>query len=508
MKPSVSGLDYFSDSRAASPGLPPPIPSRSHFRNQSQQHSTSHRAATALGYFNDRHRSQSESVGSTSLRAKRMAITSRKAGDTRRTEDIHPEGTNHYRGPSYVAALPEIQVGSAANHILGTASSGEHGEFERRRNVSNQRLSDLLEHKRRSRAPDALVEAAKGIRYAISQLLDPLSTLINAPKKAGSFRRNDLRTRLSIASSQVKELERQLLEFDTLAEEDEDEAAKLSTSIRTTCAMCITLAQSVGTSMCDNVREIVQDGDARKVRTLMHQLYAGSIEIRIACSALGTQFALSPKTSRMIHDYGRSSTPTQGRPLPGHRHREPTAGNLNSHFLAHTGMMSPPALLGSNLSSRTSTLTSLSAATPRSGESFTSYSVATSRTNTMRSVEDPDEERLFEIIFLRLKQACDLTLEYLPSCHQHFSRAREIAIRDMTNDSLLYHNWSALIDKCEQVLNNARTLLNRLGAVKLRDPVVRNQHDFWLHCRAYFEVNLLIHLPLLTTHVPRRSPDC
>jgi len=112
----------------------------------------------------------------------------------------------------------------------------------------------------------------------------------------------------------------------------------------------------------------------------------------------------------------------------------------------------------------------------------------------MRSIEDTDEERLFETIYVKLKQACDLTLELLPICHQNFSRARDVALRDITHDSLMYHNWSALMERCDLVLNNARVLLQRLGMVKLRDPVIRNQHDFWVLCRAYSEVSPTLHL--------------
>jgi RAM signalling pathway protein len=489
VRPSISGLDIFGDAKPDSPGIPPPIPTRSHYRVQSQQNSNAARRPVipplTIGSSNERNRSQSEGAGSATIRAKRMGIYTRKTADLGAVDELRRN--SHFRGFSQGYVL---SGGGFGNGTSGPATVGGIGDNGTQRTIANRPLSDLLEHKRRSRAPDVVVEAAKSFLYAMSQLHDTVLNMLRALKrdrlKEGLRKKEDLPRRFAIAYLQIRNLGELLHKFDTLAEEDEEEAQKLSDSIHQACLRSLSHFMFINLSIAENAREIARDGDPRFLRSFLLLQQGSLIELRNACSVLGVDFKDAARPTRKIQDHGRSESTAQiPRPLVVRRFQPPPQQRLAPPY-----QMPPPVSLNSNESSRTNTLTSISAATPRSGESFaTLASSAVSRTNTMQSTfDDPDEEAQFERIYIKLRTACDFSMENIPHIQRHLRKAYELEKREFDSEDPKMKVLANLIEKSDFVYSMAWALTKRLSQIKLKDPIARSQHDFWQQCTTYIKV--------------------
>ncbi|OCL13312.1 hypothetical protein AOQ84DRAFT_283395 [Glonium stellatum] len=488
VKPSISNLDVFGDARPDSPGIPPPIPTRSHYRVQSQQNSNATRrpviSPLMIGSSNERNRSQSEGAGSATIRVKRMGIYTHKTPDLGAVDELRRN--SHFRGFSQGYPTPG---GSFANGISGPATAAVVGENGTQRTLANRPLSDLLEHKRRSRAPDVVVEAAKSFLYAMSQLHDTVLNMMRAIKrdriKEGFRKKEDFPRRFTIAYLQIRNLGELLRKFDTLAEEDEEEAQKLSGLIHQACLRSLSNFMLVNLSIAENARDIARDGDPRFIRSFLLLQQGSLIELRNACSVLGMDFKDATKPIRKVQDHGRSVSTTQmSRPLVVRRFQAAPQQRLAPPY-----QMPPPVSLNSNESSRTNTLTSISAATPRSGESFATLATsAVSRTNTMQSTfDDPDEEAQFERIYIKLRTACEYSMENIPHIQRHLRKTYELEKREFDSEDPKMKVLGNLIEKSDFVYSMAWALTKRLSQIKLKDPVARSQHDFWQQCTTYIK---------------------
>ncbi|KAF2809598.1 uncharacterized protein BDZ99DRAFT_443981 [Mytilinidion resinicola] len=483
VKPSISNLDIFAGPPRleASPGVPPPIPTRSHYREQSQQNSNLSRGPPVAPLVlsngnNERNRSQSEGAGSATIRAKRMGIYTHKTSDLGPVDELRRN--SHFRGFSQGLVLSSNGA-NAGNS--GPATAGVYGDMGTQRPLIHRPLSDLLEHKRRSRAPDVVVEAAKSFLYAMSQLHDTMLSLVRAIKKdrsRGGYRKEELPRRFTIAYLQIKKLSELLRRFDTLAEEDEEDAHKLSASIHQTCQKSLAQFLLVNVLIAENAQAIGSEGDPRFMRSFLFLQTGSMIELRKACEVLGVNFKGTPTTGRKPQSSNRSMPPArEPRPLVVRRFQTTPPSQRTAQYA-----MPPPVSLHSNESSRTNTLTSISAATPRSGESFLTTSTI-SRTNTMQSsFDDPDEEAQFDRIYIKLKTACDQCLKNVPQILRSFRRTYETERSRLDSEDLKMKVLMKLIETAESVVGVARTLSERLSEIKLKDAVARSQRDFWQQC--------------------------
>ena len=89
-------------------------------------------------------------------------------------------------------------------------------------------------------------------------------------------------------------------------------------------------------------------------------------------------------------------------------------------------------------------------------------------------VENDDQ---FDRIFIKLKGACDLAAQALPHCRVEFNTRRDSASN--TGQRTLAHHWTMALKKCDIVINHNKTLKKRLEIVKVNDPGIRYQRDFW-----------------------------
>ncbi|KAK0861280.1 RAM signaling network component [Friedmanniomyces endolithicus] len=94
-----------------------------------------------------------------------------------------------------------------------------------------------------------------------------------------------------------------------------------------------------------------------------------------------------------------------------------------------------------------------------------------------------DSDEQFDRIYLKLQSACDLARKALPHCRSEFASRKATA--DSTGQTRAAHHWSLAISKCDAVITANGLLHSRLRIVKVKDPGVRNQRDFWQLCDAF-----------------------
>ncbi|CAG5182181.1 uncharacterized protein ALTATR162_LOCUS10032 [Alternaria atra] len=494
VRPSVGNIDGFSDAKADSPGLSvPPIPVRSHYRVGS---TTSNGNGTGIvvskkppvsplilpNGSNERNRSQSEGSGPSSHRQKRMGIYTNKTSELGSVDELRR--TSHFRGFSQGIVVP---AHSAANDLSGPATAGAYGDTGTVRSLANRPLSDVREHRRNSRAPDIVVEAAKNFLYAISQLHDCVSHMVRSIKltaktKEGLRRKEDFYRRYSTTYLNIRALNEVLHKFDRLVEEDEEDAQKLSRSVYMYALRCLESFMSISLSIAENRVEITQNANAHIMRTFLFLQQASLIEMRNACSILGAQFKDTSVASRRPSNVDPVAT-VRARPSRVNRRFQASPPQRNGGY-----QMPPPVILHSNDNSRSNTLTSISAATPRSGESFSTLAPSMTRSNTLTSsFDEADEDAQFERVYTKLRNASDSCRNSMPQITRMMREQFDGLRRDLDTEDPRVKALANLIDKSNDVQQMTNPLASRLSQMQLKDSYTRNQPEFWQQCMGFIK---------------------
>jgi hypothetical protein len=493
VRPSVGNIDGFSDGKADSPGLPaPPIPTRSHYRvastasNGNGNGTIKRRPVSPLvltNGSNERNRSQSEGSGPSTHRQKRMGIYTNKTSELGPVDELRR--TSHFRGFSQGIVVPAI---SAANGLSGPATAGMYGDTGTVRSLANRPLSDVREHRRGSRAPDIVVEAAKNFLYAISQLHDCISHMVRSIKltaktKEGLRRKEDFYRRYSTTYLNIRALNEVLHKFDRLVEEDEEEAQKLSRSVYMYALRCLDSFMSISLSIAENRIEITQNANAHIMRTFLFLQQGSLIEMRNACSVLGAQFKDTTAASRRPSGADTVAT-VRARPLRVRRFQ--TSPPQRTGY-----QMPPPVILHSNDNSRSNTLMSMIAATPRSGESFSTIAPVMTRSNTLNSsFDEADEDGQFDRVYTKLRNASDSCRNSMPQITRMMREQFDSLRRDLDSEDPRVKALAGLIDKSNEVQQMTIPLASRLSQMQLKDSYTRNQPEFWQQCMGFIKVRI------------------
>ena len=517
VRPSISGIEGVSELRLGSPDdNAPPIPARSHARVASQtlgfQLKRPGIAPLLIG-TDDISRSRSETLSSSaSLRARRQGFVPSKRVISNQT----PDNSNNVEVASQVSSRSSqatikashsrnTSIASTYQGLLAANSSGETSssavspvDGPPNRYGPTQRVGNsLMQHPNIKLLKTRPIIAARRLLFVLLELHRPL-TRIAIGLKEGTQKRSILEKQLFAASTQLEEIDRLLNRLDSGYEDTPKRETAANKNIAIACDDALKAFGMVVKEMKGCMMKIVHVLDPVLVRNLMFQVYTTMNEARNICKLLGFQLALpsaspasvaSPRRSRPWSS--RTVTPTQPKPPASRRLRGATILRSTSSN-ATLRAMPPPVPLNGN-TSRTNTMTSTTAATPRSGESFASAysSVLPSRSNTLRSqhttAEDSDEGDQFERIFLKLRQACDLAGQALPRCHTEFTLHKDNA--ESAGKHRDSHCWSLALSKCNGVIRANRELQARLKQVRLKDPGVRNQKDFWQLCDTFVQVD-------------------
>lgn len=488
----VNGTDM-SDLRSPALPRPPPIPSRSHYRGLSQQQNAASLRRPGvmpltIGNANERLRSNSEGFlpprdRSERERSKRIGLANKK----QELDTVDEGNTNRYshtRGLSYGSAMSGSNVANGSVNLRSPQSPADVPQ----RPIYVRRLSSLPERKRKSRSPDPVMEGAKGILYALFQIHPLLQSLIGLVRD-----RNNQRTSLERvfynASTHVEELDRDIQNYSNYSEEDEELSPLSNETVQSTCLTCISAYLQVCNLLSRNMATLLDNGDPRYIRTLLLTVYGSLAEVRNAGASLFV--TRSPQrtknrnaTSNTIRPFARdkSLTPTRDRPNPVMRARMATTSQ-NGKALRVATDVPQSALLNSGQRSNTMT-TVVSAATPRSGESFVSSGGSASASRTMEgNGEFTREDQLFDKIFLQLQQSSELGLQTLPSVNDHFLHAYTTSKHTQAHEI-----WRVLSHRCKLALHAAQILKARLSTIKLKEPGLRTQSQFWEICNSFIQV--------------------
>ncbi|KAK3113985.1 RAM signaling network component [Teratosphaeriaceae sp. CCFEE 6253] len=510
VRPSISGIENLDDLQSRSPHDAPPIPQRSHARDISSNGPAIMRRpgiAPLLISGNDIGRSRSETLLSSS------SIKSRRQGLVPPKKSVLGIGNaNELRGPASARSSSSTirpahsRATSSISTINGFLSAGSGGETSSGavspidgtvgRYGAVRRLSSLPENRNSDVQTSDFVKAAKRLLFSLFQLRSPIEEVARALKD-GSPKRSMLEKQVFGANTRVGELDRLLSRLDVGYEESATSIDRPLEAIAVASLAALKGYTYVLKEIKQHTRRAVAVTQAIYIRCLMSQVYMTMIETRNICSSLGFKIKrLEPKnTPRVSHAWSsRTVTPTQPKPITSRRMRGATIlRSMSSNGALRT--MPPPVPLNGN-TSRTNTMTSLSstgAATPRSGDSFPPLPTSAlpprtnmTRSDTMRSALDTsDNDELFDQIYLKLQNACDLARKSLPQCRAEFSARKHNA--DNTGQTRAAYHWAQAINKCDTVVAANSLLHNRLKVVKLKDPGVRNQRDFWQLCDTFVQ---------------------
>ncbi|KAH7389558.1 RAM signaling pathway protein-domain-containing protein [Phaeosphaeria sp. MPI-PUGE-AT-0046c] len=487
VRPSVGKIDGFANGKADSPGATaPPIPTRSHFRVQSQTSNNGSKRPPISPLVltngqNERNRSQSEGAGPSTHRQKRMGIYTNKASELGSVDELRR--ASHFRGFSQGIVVP---ANSLVNGMSGPATAIGYGDTGTVRSLANRPLSDVREHRRGSRAPDIVVEAAKNFLYAISVLHDCVSHMVRslsltARNKESLRRKEDFYRRYQKISLDLGALNNVLRKFDSLVEEDEEDAERLSRSVYVYTLRCLESFMSVSLSIAENRTEIAQNANPRIVRTFLLLQQGTLIELRNGCSVLGAQFKENITRSR--RPSGADTSTVRAQQFKGSRRFPASPPQRNGHH-----HMPPPVILHSTDTSRSNTMTSITAATPRSGESNFTLATTMSRSNTMTSnFDESDEDTQFGRVYQKLRTACDSCNTSIPQISQLLREQLDALRRELDVEHPRIRAMADLIEKSNEIQHITVPLARRLYQMQPQDSYTRGQPEFWQHCMGFIK---------------------
>ena len=481
----VNGNDI-PDLRSPAFPRPPPIPSRSHYRGLSQQNTAQRRPGVmplTIGNPNERVRSNSETIIQTSSRersesrSRRMGIVSKKPSELSTLDETEVNNRfSHYRGLSHGSAM---QGGGAAMQVKSPNPASPADSLQRP--VYVRRLSILPERKRESKVVDPVLEAAKGILYSIFQIHPMIQMLMNLAND-GTARRSNLEIVFYNTNAHVEQLEMEIQKHEPTAGEDAY-GSQENENVQRACITLVNAYTHVCSLLMSNVDLFLDNGDARYIRTLLTQLYNSIMELRVTCSQVPENNLRNTvaqvdagHTLRPQHSRESSYAPSIDRPTLNGRSR-------NGAYVYNTGSLRvatdvPMAYI--NGTGRTATI---SAATPRSGESFVSVSTSGGRG---LGGDFTEEDRAFEKIFLSLTKSADMLMRVLPNLNAQFTSSMRNAIAYRASDHII-QCWKGLIAKCNVSIQQTEWLKSKLSSIKLKEPGIRTQPAFWGLCNTFID---------------------
>ncbi|KAK0371969.1 RAM signaling pathway protein [Colletotrichum paranaense] len=484
----VNGTDV-PDLRSPNLIRPPPIPNRSHYRGLSQQNTAVRRPGVmplTIGNVNERLRSNSETLLQATRgerpesRARRMGVVSQKATQLGTLDETQANNRfSHYRGLSHGSAMQPPPPS------MSVKSPNSPAEPFLQRPIYVRRLSVLPERRRESKFYDPILEAAKGILYAVFQI-HPMIQMLMSLTSDGSSKRSSLEIVFYNTNSHVEELEQEIQKHDPMVVGDEM-AGRDNENVHRACQTLVGAYTHVCTLLAGNIDSFVDNGDPRYIRTLLMLIYNSIMEIRCTLAALTPEAGLTKPPTRAMnisdtikpHSRDNSITPTADRlgwaqrPRPGPIMHNPSnlrvATDVPLPYLNGISGMNGMNGMNGNVASRTAMLTS---ATPRSGESFASAS------SGGRGISDfTEDDRHFERIFLALRESSEVVSRTLPAFQSHMSVLAKRAMGRRAPEHEMKW-WKALISRCSTALQQTEMLQSRLSLIKLKEPGLMNQPAF------------------------------
>lgn len=459
----------------------PPIPSRSHYRGLSQQTTATRRPGVmplTIGNVNERLRSNSDNTRSTDRsesRNRRMGIVSRKPSDLSTLDETQVNNRfSHYRGLSHGSAIQPNPIGSK--------SPATPTEPYLQRPIYVRRLSVLPERRRESKIFDPVIEGAKGILYSVFQI-HPMIQMLMGLANDESTKRSSLELVFYNTNSHVEELEQEIQKHENALTESDEYPYRENENVHRACQTLVSAYGHVCTLLADNIDTFVNNGDARYIRTLLMLLYNSIMELRVTLSSVSAEAGRrqSREKDTMAEGTLRPHMPEPPAVAPL-MERPTTTRARNGTLVQHpvglrvtTDVPAVPSAPYINGNGRTATITS---ATPRSGESFSSIG------SRGAASDFTEEDRQFEKVFLSLQRSTDIVMRTLPNFNVQLMGGLRNAMHQRTPEGVL-QDWKGLIAMCSNAIQQTEILKSRLSLIKLKEPGVRSQAGFWSLCNNF-----------------------
>lgn len=428
--------------------------------------------------FGERNRSHSESVMSTSLRNKRMGIITRKTVEEVAAEKKADNRLSHLRGMSDGVTL---QNGLAPPIVKDSSSPTSPVDVVKERSANYvRRLSSLPEGKRKSQMDDPYLNIARGILYALDQIHLPIKRLIGSAKDSTKI---ELQKASQEAFKTAEKLEEVLQKAGAQDEEmDDEEQSKASTAVRSSLEDCMQAFEQLTVALQGDLRKLILEGNQQIVRTVMHLLYGSLVEIRNSCAKLGVEIRPVPRPAKKHPNRGRYLSPAPpGGQLTSLRFRDNSHGANSRISLAPTqrGHNIPPMSRSGSSNSLTSNTTTL--------HPPATITNRTSRSNTLNSVSELEEDEEFQLIARKLKHACEYLLQGLPSCSTTLQTIRQ-SEKERNANSPMLEEIDTLITYCQNAFEAAKGVWSTLATLHTQEPGIKNQFDFWQLAMSFIRV--------------------
>ncbi|QIW98235.1 hypothetical protein AMS68_003753 [Peltaster fructicola] len=487
VRPSISKIDLSEITRSASNSPPDTqLTTKPSFAGTPTKSGTAPQSAPLMpSYASNANRTRSESSSSTtaSLRARRQGFLPAKRNNglgsvseagvhSIRSSNASTIKATHAYKASTSSTLSGIGSSSGAETSSGPGSPVAGSNFKlvpaNRRQVDHP--STQIQ-----RSPIPLRQVAVGV-------------LSGLPKKS------NLNRHFVSASARTEQLNSALALLDNHAVLGEDEA-ELKRRVMFLVHAAMKSFGSVMECMQTHVQKISTIINPLHTRSLMHQLYATIVEARNVLQLLDMPVKYTsgeikdmPRQSRLPNPQS-TTTPPESRPLTTNR-RLRGATILRNEISVDALRVIPPAK--SSEGSRSNTMTNYSTTvTPASGDSFIQSAALPTRMNNMRAMlshssdEQDDGTEHFEAIFLKLREACSVAAKTLPNCQHEVNVQIDNTTRDGNRAAV--HLWQSALKGYHKISKAHQDLSDRLSAIRLKDPRVRTEKDFWQMCDTFVQ---------------------
>ena len=449
---------------------------------------------------------------STSARNKRLGVITRKPVEEKSSLQATADNRlSHLRGLSDNSAL---QTGMATTNTDNTSPTSSVEGAEHRNPGFSRRLSSLPEGKRKSQMEDPHIGIGRNILYALEQIHAPLKKLIESARHST---KSDHERALRHAYGSTLELT-QVLEKAGTYDEDraEEEHAKVGLAVRKACEACLEDFEALVEGVIRDTENLVAENTPQSVRTMMMLIFASLVEIRNASTKLSGESKAEPSQPEEDIDRGRFLSPTLAPAITSLRVRDRTPQPEITRSNSTSRSRAPPlsrAVTAINMSRNGSSnsLTSSTATLQVSNVPTT----RTSRSNTLKSVDERDEELLFEQIATKLLNVCELAQHALPRCEYFVQTAKKQSIERAAGgsqaDTLLFESIS---ERCTFAQEAGKHVKKSLAALEPSEPGKKNLGFWnlvmsfvrvsfvWLQCKRH---KLIVHRPISCSQTVSRK---
>lgn len=490
------------DSSLGEPGIVPPIPHKSHARVESSNASGMKRpgAAPLLNSGNDGNRSRSETVSSWSnLRQRRQGYvpTRRPTGDLEAlNEDMDRLTQTSMARPTHVRASSSISTTQSTTGPSSGDTSGAVSPVEAQSKAYH--IGPAYKARKRLNTPNAVIGICRRLNFILPQLNTSISSVAMS-MRMGPPHASPLGRQLVAASAEVKDLNRRLEELESGPHPRSKTPQQISALGAHAAIHAIKCYEVLLVELKRRSRASPRDVGGPQARAALFQSHFCMLELQNMCTTLGLKIKHRPDPSS--HDQSRVSqawssksvTPTQPKAPSNRRMARPAMLQGLSSQPAQSGLPPPPMRLQPDWGTMQPMGSPISMGTLRPAEPYSRPSTSQSsfsRTNPTRSPLDGNEgDESFEGVFMKLEAVCNLAGQILPQCRKEFQMRKETARK--AEQLGLSAQWTAMVNKCDEVLAHNWSMKKRLEAVKVGDHGLRYQRDFWVLCDTFVHVSVL-----------------